>query len=669
MTIGKKMALGFGIVLFFLLLLAALSYRGVGSIVNNAEEVIKGNRLDGILAQKEVDHLNWAAKVNTLLTDAQVTRLDVEVDDHQCGFGKWLYGHERREAERLFPNLAPLLKEIEEPHLRLHQSAVEINKVLKKEHPGLLLTLYQRLNDHIQWLSQVSGNLAGRAAGGGSGDFSLGVETDPAKCVFGVFLAAPETAKMSATFPELKAALDACRAPHQSLHQSATKIEKLVNAGDMKGALAIFQGEMQEALKELKTHLEGAIQAERQYRQAAAQANAIYSSQTLPNLMKVQDLLGRIRETAKKEIMTEEGMLSAAMGTRWSVSVISLLALICGILLSFFIARGIIRVVKRSSGQLEESAEQVASASAQVSSASQSLAGGASQQAASLEETISSLEEMAGMTRTNADNARQADVLIGETAQIVGAANSSMVDLTRSMHEVSQASEETAKIIKTIDEIAFQTNLLALNAAVEAARAGEAGAGFAVVADEVRSLAMRAAEAAQNTAVLIEGTVSKIKEGAHVVGRTAQAFSQVSDSTTKVKDLVGEIAAASNEQAQGVEQINKAVGEMNNVTHQVAAHAEESASASEELNAQSEQMKEVVAEFMALVDGGADGQRGRRKADKNRLLAQVRAAAGEKRQLTARSRPEQLLTHNNHQALTPEQIIPLEGKTEDFKDF
>ena len=545
MTIGKKLALGFGIVLVFLLLLATLSYTGVGSIVKNAEEVIKGNKLDGVLAQKEVYHLNWAAKVNTLLTDAQVTKLDVEVDDHKCALGKWLYGDDRREAERLLPNLAPLLKEIEEPHRQLHLSALEINKVLKKEHPGLLLTLYERLNDHVNWLSGVSGTLAVRAAGGSSGDFHLGVETDPAKCAFGLFLADPETAKLCAAFPELKVALDACRAPHQSLHQCAVKIEKLVNAGDTKGALAIYQGEMQEALKELKTHLEEGIQAERQYRQAAAQANAIYNRQTLPNLIKVQDLLHRIRETAKNQIMTDEGMLSAAMGTRWSVMIISLLAIISGIFLSFFIARGIIRVMKGASQQLGASAENVASASTQVSSASQFLAEGASQQAASLEETTSSLVQMATMTRTNAENARQADVLIWETARIVDTANSAMVDLTGSMKEVSSASEETAKIIKTIDEIAFQTNLLALNAAVEAARAGEAGAGFAVVAEEVRNLAMRAAEAAQNTAVLIEATVSKIKEGSEVVGRTAQAFAQVSDSTTKVKDLVGEIAAAS----------------------------------------------------------------------------------------------------------------------------
>ncbi|MCU0583737.1 MAG: methyl-accepting chemotaxis protein, partial [Syntrophales bacterium] len=140
-----------------------------------------------------------------------------------------------------------------------------------------------------------------------------------------------------------------------------------------------------------------------------------------------------------------------------------------------------------------------------------------------------------------------------------------MTELTQSMEDISKASDETSKIIKTIDEIAFQTNLLALNAAVEAARAGEAGAGFAVVANEVRNLAMRAAEAAKNTSVLIEGTVKKVREGSELVERTGGAFAEVSRSAAKVADLVAEIAAASSEQAQGIDQINKAVAEMDKV--------------------------------------------------------------------------------------------------------
>jgi ABC-type transporter Mla subunit MlaD len=273
------------------------------------------------------------------------------------------------------------------------------------------------------------------------------------------------------------------------------------------------------------------------------------------------------------------------------------------------IIRSITRPLRHVIHGVSEGAEGVAAAASQMSTSSNSLAQGASQQAATLEETTSSLVEMASMSQSNAGNAKEADALMGETARVVETANNSMTQLTSSMGEVSAASQETAKIVKTIDEIAFQTNLLALNAAVEAARAGEAGAGFAVVADEVRALALRAAEAARNTAGLIETTMSKVNEGVNLVDQTASAFRQVAEGAGKVKELVAEIAAASGEQAEGVEQINKAVAEMNQVIQQVAANAEESSGASEELHAHAEQMKGVVVELMALV-GGHLGQNG-----------------------------------------------------------
>jgi methyl-accepting chemotaxis protein len=173
----------------------------------------------------------------------------------------------------------------------------------------------------------------------------------------------------------------------------------------------------------------------------------------------------------------------------------------------------------------------------------------------------------------------------------------------RAIEEVTKSSEETSKIIKTIDEIAFQTNLLALNAAVEAARAGEAGAGFAVVADEVRNLSMRAAEAAKHTGSLIENTINAVKNGRELTRLTQEAFKDNVENSRKMGSIIDEIAAASHEQAKGIDQITISITQMDKVTQQTAANAEETASASEEMNTQAEQLKDYVTYLTSLISG------------------------------------------------------------------
>ena len=206
---------------------------------------------------------------------------------------------------------------------------------------------------------------------------------------------------------------------------------------------------------------------------------------------------------------------------------------------------------------------------------SQTLSEAASEQAASIEETSSSLEEMSSMTKSNAAGTAKANGLMTGAMETIEKANTSMDKLTVSMREIAGASEETQKIVKTIDEISFQTNLLALNAAVEAARAGEAGAGFAVVAEEVRNLALRAAEAAKNSSTLMTDIVGKIRAGEQLVKTTNQEFVEIKTSSHKVVELMGGIAAASEEQSQGIDQINTAIQQMNSVTQENAASAEE----------------------------------------------------------------------------------------------
>jgi methyl-accepting chemotaxis protein len=205
---------------------------------------------------------------------------------------------------------------------------------------------------------------------------------------------------------------------------------------------------------------------------------------------------------------------------------------------------------------------------------SEGLSDSAASEAASLEETSASLDEIASMTRQNASNTKEANQLMLSAKQAVEKANESMTGLTRSMQEIAGASVQTQKIVKSIDEIAFQTNLLALNAAVEAARAGESGAGFAVVADEVRNLALRATESARNSSNLIEDIVSKVKGGENLVNITSEAFAQVTTSSNKVVELMGEIAAASQEQSQGIDQVNSTLAGVNVTTQANASNAE-----------------------------------------------------------------------------------------------
>ena len=362
-------------------------------------------------------------------------------------------------------------------------------------------------------------------------------------------------------------------------------------------------------------------------------------------------LCNQARRVQHREMVSEEAWTQAAMG------ILALVSVLLGLGMAYLLTRTITKPVRNIIQNMTASSQQVAAAADQVSSASQSLAQGASQQASSLEETAASLEEMASMTRMNADNAQQAKTSRQQAHQALTQANQLMERTSQAMAEIKTAGEETSRIIKTIDEIAFQTNLLALNAAVEAARAGEAGAGFAVVADEVRNLALRAAEAAKNTAQLIEGSVTNINHGVDLVEQTREAFTTVLKNNRKVGELVDEIAAASSEQAQGIEQVNQAAAQMDKITQQVAAGAEESAAASEQLSAQAMTLLEVVNDLARLVEGGEGDTTQTERTRPEQPLLLKEPPAPDQAPARRESPPRE----------DPEEIIPLED--DDFQDF
>ena len=535
-TLGTKLIGSFSIVAIIILAVGIVGWFGISKAGRLATDL----GLSKMLTQREMDHMVWVLKVGDFQRDETMTKLEVEKDAHKCGFGQWYYSDARKQMEADFPDIVELMKQIEEPHRKLHQSAVTLEEMLQK-----------------------------------------GKESRP----------------------------EAIQYYRANTREIVKDVQKLL--GDVRG--------------------------------------------------KVERELSESGKSAEAQITFAKGMSATGMG----------LGFVIALVFGFSLSRSITRPINRVVAGLSEASYQVAAASTQVASASQRLAEGTSETASSLEETSSSLEELSSMTKQNADNANQAKGLMAEAKTIVDRVDGQMKSMAASIQEVTKSSEETGKIIKTIDEIAFQTNLLALNAAVEAARAGEAGAGFAVVADEVRNLAMRAAEAAKNTSSLIENTIITVRSSNELTRQTQEAFQENVVIAGKIGNLVDEIAAASQEQAQGIGQISTAVAEMDKVTQQNAANSEESASASEEMNAQAEQMKMYVAELISVVGGS-----GHDAAPGNRETGGSQGAKG----------PASLIKHPSGTGMTrtislrggkatgvktkkpePSQIIPLEA--DDFKDF
>jgi len=306
--------------------------------------------------------------------------------------------------------------------------------------------------------------------------------------------------------------------------------------------------------------------------------------------------------------------------------------------------------------QVDMAVEQISSASSQISSGSQVLAEATGEQASSLEEVSSSMEEINSLTAGNTSNSKMGLNLADKAVESVDEGNIAMNKMSDAMSVILKSSQETSKIIKTIDEIAFQTNLLALNAAVEAAHAGEAGKGFAVVAEEVKNLALRSAEAAKNTNNLIEESTKNAELGAKIADQVSKSFVEIKDNFNKVKNIVNEIAASSDEQSQGVQQVNTAVQEMNRVTQQNAANAEESASAAEELNSQAAELQNMVAQFNLSRKNVISHSSTRKNTHQNSDRRGQKQIPGKK--------------SSSAYEVNPQQVLPLDGiSDDDFDDF
>jgi methyl-accepting chemotaxis protein len=394
---------------------------------------------------------------------------------------------------------------------------------------------------------------------------------------------------------------------HQQAYQQAFG-EHAVSLGKALSELrkTAETGEAGARLQSLEQQAVLVTQAHEELRQAMASQQmdagmVIFAQKVQPNLEEIGRQAVSLVEQQTRDLASASAVSSAKSARSMMVTIMLLL-------IGLGVGAGVLWIVRRVgvslrdlAAHMSESAELVSSSASLVSGSSQSLAAGASQQAASLEETSASTEEISSITRKNADHALQVAGLMQQSADGAVAVNQSLDRMVEQMKEIGNSSNKIARIIKVIDEIAFQTNILALNAAVEAARAGEAGLGFAVVADEVRNLAQRCAQAARDTAGLIEDSIVTARDGNARLDQMAGDVRAMTENATQVKSLVDEVNMGSQEQARGMEQIARAVMQMEQVTQRTAASAEESASAGTDLNSHANSLRALVHEMRDMV--------------------------------------------------------------------
>ena len=626
----KKFAIGFGLILFLLSIVSGWSLIGIIEIVDDAEQVIHGNQLDGNLAQKEIDHLNWANQVNALLVDDAVTELHVQTDHHKCGFGKWLYGEGRKHAEELVPSLAPMLKAIEVPHQNLHKSAIAIEKVYRQADIGLPSLILARQIDHLKWAAKVRDVFL-------KGGRQLHVETDASLCGLGKWLDTDAARKAynngNKTF---KNAWDAMIKSHNALHSSAIQVQEALDNSPQQ-AQTIFETISMPLLEDTIKQLNILEHEARQDLVGMQKASNVFANQARPALKEVQHYLSEIRTEARKNIMTDKEMISAAMHTRFGVIVFSIVAIMVGIALAIIITKGIVGPLVRgidfakaiaggdltgtidikqedeigmlavalnnmtkslrdmfkqirqgvetlssSSSELSAISDQMSATSEQTSGKANSVATASEEMSANMTNVAAAMEQSATNTNMVATASEEMSSTIDEIAQnaekargISDEAANKAANASTNMEQLRTAANSIGKVIETITDISEQVNLLALNATIEAARAGEAGKGFAVVANEIKELAKMTAEATQDIKEKIEG----------IQGSTSTTVGQINEITKVINDVNGVVAsiataveqqsAATREIATNVAQASEGIREVNENVNQSSAVSNE----------------------------------------------------------------------------------------------
>jgi methyl-accepting chemotaxis protein len=485
-------------------------------------------------------------------------------------------------------------------------------------------SLLLREVEHLTWAQTVMIDMNTKKS-------NIEVQKDPHKCNLGKWYYGEERKQFETIFPEIKELLMHLEQPHIEMHHSVEKLEQLIKDDNMAGAekylsekTLVSLGEVQGIMKNLRN--------------------------------KLSDFLKK--EAEGQNVFTHNAMLQGYIGMAAGVT----LAILLGIFLSLSISRRINRNVQ----DLSQSANQLMLASGQVSTSSQNLSSGASELASSIEEMTSSLEELQSIIESNTKNINQSKMMTNDAGNSAEKSTTQMHEMMSAMAEIEGNNNRVAKIIKVIDDIAFQTNILALNAAVEAARAGDAGRGFAVVADQVKSLAQKSADAAKETAALIEGAIGSVSNGKLLSEAVRDSIVSVKEVLEKIRTMMDETDRASLEQLKGAGQITKAVSEINGVVQNTASTSEENAAAGEEMFTQAEMLKGIVENLRQIVSGARKGVKD--KGIGNKLLTDKSADVQDVHLKKVSAVHTQHIALNNAagvEIIRPEDKIPMD----DFKDF